>query len=150
MKQFGFLQGKKDPRRTHNPPRQAGRPLVIGPKKKLKPREVRDLKWRQDPRCHWCGKITRLPTPRVKGVKHIQEHDWATLDHLVSRMEATKRRAAKPGERRWVLACYECNNRRSNEEMLKTPIEELRRRAGRDPETGRRPGESLPAPQPHK
>lgn len=102
---------------------------------------ARNQKWGKNPHCHWCGKLTRLPPPRVRGKKYRQEHDWATLDHLVSRMEKTKRRAARPGERRWVLACFECNNRRSHEEMLRTPIEELRLRSGRDPDTGRRPDE---------
>lgn len=134
MKQFGFKQGRKDPRRTHAPARQTGRPVVIGqPSKNLTPREARNLMWRADPHCHWCGKLTRLPAPRVKGVKHRQEHDWATLDHLVSRLEPSKRQAHKTGERRWVLACFACNVRRSHEEMLRTPIEELWRRSGHYP-----------------
>lgn len=145
MRQFGLKPGP-DPKRKHaDMPRQAGRPVVIGggSTHQIRPREARNRKWANDPHCHWCGKLTKLPPPRVRGKKHVQEHDWATLDHLVSRFEAEKRRNAKPGEKRWVLACFECNNRRAREEDKRIPIEELRRRSGRDPDTGRRPDELL-------
>jgi hypothetical protein len=132
MKQFGFRQGKSDPRRRHEPARQEGRPIFIGKRDgPMSPREWRDLAWRADPHCHWCKKPTRLPPPRVKGVKHRQEHDWATIDHLVSRFRKHERGAHQPGERRWVLACYECNQRRATEEQASVPIEELRARASK-------------------
>lgn len=84
-------------------------------------------KWRRrmfdfDPRCYWCGRKTVWCAP----ADGIMPADGATVDHLHSRYDRERR-----GNTRMVsvvLACYECNNRRSMEETRRIPIEELRRR----------------------
>ena len=69
--------------------------------------------WQKDNRCHWCKKSTILtdnninPNPRL-----------ATIDHIVSRYCVHRWVRKKPGQRRRVLACYECNQRRNNQETL--------------------------------
>ena len=86
----------------------------------------RDIKLKlhqADPRCHWCKRITILTNiPEIRG-----EPDplMATIDHLVSRYHPerwVRRNMTK------VLACYECNARRSREETESLSQAELARR----------------------
>lgn len=76
-----------------------------------KRRRLRKL-WDQNPNCHWCGKKTVLPKRRVGGPA---SHDLATIDHINSRFK--KERFDNPNNLpNTVLACYECNHRRGEEE----------------------------------
>jgi hypothetical protein len=103
--------------------------------------------WELDPRCHWCGTETVLPEQlpddhwRVerktvaKGSQLLRQlkrppANLATIDHLRSRYDSTRQEPAQEGERRRVLACYACNNRRNTEEQATLPREELWKRAG--------------------
>lgn len=52
----------------------------------------------------------------------------ATVDHLISRYNPERWVRAKTNERRKVLACYECNQRRSEEETKKLHPIELQKR----------------------
>jgi hypothetical protein len=52
----------------------------------------------------------------------------ATIDHVISRYSPLRWVRAKPNEKRKVLACCECNQRRQQEETAKLPKEEISRR----------------------
>lgn len=63
--------------------------------------------WTENPCCHWCGRRTKLITPRPR--RRVPD-DLATVDHVYSRLKMALRRA-NPGA--VVLACYGCNQKRS-------------------------------------
>ena len=73
----------------------------------------------QDPHCHWCGELTVLTSD--KEIKGQPNPRMATVDHLISRYHPKRWVKAKPGEIRQVLACFECNNKRSAVETNKIP-----------------------------
>jgi len=79
--------------------------------------------WQEDPKCHWCGRIT-IPT-NVKHIKGQPDPLMATIDHVISRFSPMRWVRAKPDEKRKVLACVECNQRRQQEETAKLSYEEL-------------------------
>lgn len=55
----------------------------------------------------------------------------ATIDHVVSRLHPHRWVSKKKGQRRKVLACYECNHKRSVQETLcLSRVEILRRSQG--------------------
>jgi hypothetical protein len=81
--------------------------------------------WNENPYCHWCGCLTQL-TNCANG---IIPNDAATLDHLISRFNPARWIKRKPGERRKVLACYACNQRRSIEEHERLSKAEISRRS---------------------
>ena len=53
----------------------------------------------------------------------------ATIDHIVSRYNPWRWVRKNKDERRRVLACYECNHRRSTQETLNLPREEIVKRS---------------------
>jgi 5-methylcytosine-specific restriction endonuclease McrA len=70
--------------------------------------------WKENPNCYYCGKptiLTNLPKARLP-------LNAATIEHLISRYHAHRWVKKKKGQRRKVLACYECNHRRSVQETL--------------------------------
>jgi transcription elongation factor Elf1 len=71
--------------------------------------------YEKDPRCHWCGRVTKLICE-----PHLREVDslMATIDHVVSRYHVHRWVKKKKNQRRKVLACYECNHSRSVKETL--------------------------------
>ena len=54
--------------------------------------------------------------------------DMATLDHLRTRYNP-KRQVPSFDKEQTVLACWECNHRRGEEDTQNVPIEELHNRA---------------------
>ncbi len=88
-------------------------------------RALKEKLWNENPRCHWCGRLTAL-TNLASGILPL---DAATIDHLYSRYNFQRWVRRKPGEIRQVLACYECNQRRSIEETSSLPKEELHLRS---------------------
>lgn len=100
-------------------------------------REVRERLWKKDPHCRYCGVITVLPSsPLLKRgkdgkLRHYPDN-MATIDHLRSRLDP-ERQNHYPSERRYILACWKCNNERSKKENSKLRIEELWKRSGRMP-----------------
>jgi hypothetical protein len=66
----------------------------------------------KDPHCHWCGKETFF-----NSVNGLQYHDTATTDHVYSKRHMAIRIFYNPK----VLACYECNQRRNDEEQAIFP-----------------------------
>jgi len=82
--------------------------------------------WQQNPKCHWCGRVTKLLNiPEIKGPA---DPLLATLDHVKSRLSLDRFVKTKNGENRKVLACYECNSKRAAEETKKLSKEELIKR----------------------
>ena len=79
-----------------------GLPDRPAPKGDARPTRRRQL-WRRDPRCFWCGRVTRFDAHN--------EEDAATVEHLYSRRHPKRGRADKhlPSV---VLACKKCNNER--------------------------------------
>lgn len=72
--------------------------------------------WRRDPHCHWCGRLTELLERDPK--RKYFPPESATRDHLRSRFDPTRQEPCVPyREFRIVLACRECNLRRSAEEV---------------------------------
>ena len=81
--------------------------------------------WERDKRCYWCGRETILTNePHMEAANPLM----ATIDHLFSRHTLQRYVSNSKNERRHVLACYECNHRRNNEEMKKIPLKELHAR----------------------
>jgi len=77
-----------------------------------------------DPRCHWCGRVTRLP-------KNNNDHsdDIATIDHLRSRLDPRRREPNPSKEERTVLACRRCNEQRAQAEVAALSKQELQERS---------------------
>lgn len=58
-------------------------------------RKLRWLKWSENPRCHYCGRVLQW--------------EEATLDHIIPR--------SKGGQTTWkntTVACWPCNNHKAN------------------------------------
>ena len=82
---------------------------------------------KRNSKCHWCQEETILTNiSELKGTPHPK---MATIDHVVSRFNPERWVKRKEGEVRKVLACFECNNRRSTEEQSKKTKEEIRLRS---------------------
>lgn len=81
----------------------------------------------RDPHCHWC-RCSVVIMPRVPKLKNMPDNA-ATLDHLRSRFHPRRQEPVRYGERRIVLACNACNQRRCQEEQRQIGAEELRRRS---------------------
>src|SRR5690348_16554359 len=86
-------------------------------------KRIRKANLMKNPFCHWCGKPVRAivaksgePTP----------HDMATVDHLDSRLSPNR---GKAQGHRTVLACFECNQKRNDDEVTAAGIEEAWRRS---------------------
>jgi hypothetical protein len=77
-------------------------PQRVKPKGDPQPTRRRVL-WRKDPRCFWCGRVTKFE-------EHYAD-DAATVEHVYHR-----RHPKRKGVRRFlpsvVLACKRCNNER--------------------------------------
>lgn len=85
----------------------------------------------QNGHCFWCAVFMVLPT----GGEHMRRPplNMATLDHLRDRFHPGRHEPVQNNERRIVLACWACNNRRGYESQQQQPIEEIRRRSSRHP-----------------
>ena len=70
----------------------------------------------KDPRCHWCKRVTKLICE--KALTSEADPLMATIDHVVSRYHLHRWVKRKKGQKRKVLACYECNHNRSIQETL--------------------------------
>lgn len=88
------------------------------------------LRWQRqklhqyDPRCYYCGRVTRLLETNGG---HIPD-DAATIEHLDSRY--SDERGKHSGEYRRVLACRKCNNERSSPKAHGMAIQEIWERDG--------------------
>ena len=70
---------------------------------------------KKDPRCHWCKRVTKLICePSLSRSDPLM----ATIDHVVSRYHIHRWVRKKKNQKRRVLSCYECNQRRNNQETL--------------------------------
>ncbi|KKN79629.1 hypothetical protein LCGC14_0338330 [marine sediment metagenome] len=85
------------------------------------------------PYCHWCGaEVDNSPF-----VSHQPPSpDAATIDHRYGKLDPRRRSTLDP-DAMSVLSCWECNNRRGQEDADKLGIKELRRRSGRWPKKDR-------------
>jgi hypothetical protein len=82
--------------------------------------------YKRDPRCHWCRRITKLICePNLRHVDPLM----ATIDHIVSRYHVHRWIKKTGKKRRKVLACYECNHRRSVQETLSLSRAEVLQRS---------------------
>ena len=68
------------------------------------PKSVKNRVLAKFPNCYWCGKSL----VRAKDASGIQNHDTATVDHIVP-----LRRGGKSNDDNLVGACYGCNQRRA-------------------------------------
>lgn len=82
--------------------------------------------WEKNPKCFYCGKITRF----IEQSGGSQEDDYATIEHLKSRLNPDRGST----KRNRVLSCYQCNQSRAREEDSKLSIEEKWKRSGRKPQ----------------
>ena len=72
--------------------------------------------WQEDPRCHWCKRVTHLTNlPTLRG---HPDPLMATIDHVVSRYHVHRWVQKKKDHKRKVLSCYECNHKRSVQETI--------------------------------
>lgn len=86
--------------------------------------------WQENPHCHWCGRLTLLVEGSGKNRGAGFPADAATVEHLRDRWDPRRQERIQPGERRHVIACRECNNRRVTEHQT---IEAVRQRSGAYP-----------------
>ena len=84
---------------------------------------------RQDGLCFYCQKPMRIVGRQPHGTR--TPHDAATFEHLDDR--SSDERGTRPHERRVVLACHQCNQRRADERTASIPLAELHARSGRYP-----------------
>lgn len=86
--------------------------------------------WReQEGRCKWCNvpmthwnDYASDPGKRTPEMQKL----LATIDHLRDRYDPKRWDGNPNDEKRWVLACWECNHKRGCERTLAVPIEERR------------------------
>lgn len=83
--------------------------------------------WQANPRCHWCRRVTILTD--IKCIEGRAIPLMATIDHVVSRIYPHRWVKKKEGQQRKVLACYECNHKRSVQETLSLSRSEVVRRS---------------------
>ena len=83
--------------------------------------------WQADPRCHWCHRVTVLTD--IKRIEGRADPLMATIDHVVSRVYLARWKSKKKGQKRKVLACYECNHKRSVQETLSLSRTEVVKRS---------------------
>jgi hypothetical protein len=75
--------------------------------------------------CYWCkGEAVLMDGQNFHGVG--QPKNLATLDHLRDRYDPTRREPSN-GEPRYVMACYDCNQKRGYERTMQQSIEVRRR-----------------------
>lgn len=93
----------------------------------------RERLFQEHPYCHWCGieVIKHAHTPHRPDPPNV-----ATIDHRYGKLDPRRRDTQDP-DAQSVLSCWECNNRRGQEDADKLGIEELRRRSGRWPRKDR-------------
>lgn len=115
-----------------------------------------ERRWRKDPRCAWCRRVTVLwrgpprDTPK-NDPRRRPPLNAATVDHLRDRFDPTRQEPiiGRPQVRR-VLACWECNWARNVYREAQQPIEELWRRSGKTSRASfHRAGCPLSAPEPN-
>ena len=76
-------------------------------------------------KCEYCGHEMVLPENAPR-----KNYPWtATIDHTKDRLDPTRKDGGK-----WVLACWRCNQVRSNARAKQLPIEEQWRRSGAYPQ----------------
>ena len=77
--------------------------------------------------CYWCKRecvlIVWIPKRKVAIPRNL-----ATLDHLRDRFHPGRQEPAR-GDKRYVMACWECNHERGRQSVRSQPIEELRKRS---------------------
>jgi len=83
--------------------------------------------WQADPRCHWCKRPTHLTN--ISRIEGRADPLMATIDHVVSRHYLHRWVKKKEGQKRKVLACYECNHKRSVQETLSLSRSEVLKRS---------------------
>lgn len=66
----------------------------------------------QNPYCYWCNTLTIL-NPKGVELDTRKVPNLATLDHLYSKLNPYRTIPCRNNEIRIVLACYKCNNKRS-------------------------------------
>lgn len=81
-----------------------------------------------DPHCHWCG--VNVVYYQLRPGETTPDN-FATIDHLYSRYSSIRQTISDGKTKTLVLACNECNQKRSDEETAALGIEEIRRRAGK-------------------
>lgn len=86
-------------------------------------RHRREKLWRQDPRCCYCGTVTVLPPYGGKMKKMMP--NYATIDHLRSRLNPARREPSRRFEIRTVLCCWKCNGERAAAEEAALGREKL-------------------------
>ncbi len=89
--------------------------------------------------CHYCKEPMLLIEwkSNSKESKHKPTPpDLCTLEHLFDRNDKIARRRNPKGEKRWVAACFACNNKQGAAREASIPIEELRRRSSKSRKWG--------------
>ena len=76
-------------------------------------RKCRDDAYLRDPHCHWCGK--HVYKYKKTNVGADPKHDYATADHILSEWNPLRRNISELAQK-IVLSCYDCNQRRADED----------------------------------
>lgn len=88
-------------------------------------REVKLRLFAENPYCYYCDCLMVLTPPDARTLPD----NAATIEHRISRYNPARWRKKRKNERRRVLACYKCNQERSNLETLCLSREEVLKRS---------------------
>lgn len=87
-------------------------------------REQKKRHYDKNPYCHWCGRrMIFLSVEMIKFYKNNPPPLFCTTEHLVNRFDPLRKNLkAIPANKRRVLACKECNEKRGVEDAIKAGI----------------------------
>jgi hypothetical protein len=85
--------------------------------------------YKENPLCYYCGRLMILTNIKTIPSGQTLPANAATIEHLRSRYSPYRWIKKKRGERRKVLACYECNHNRSIQETLSLSRKEILERS---------------------
>lgn len=90
--------------------------------------------WLNNPRCHYCGKVTVYkPAHHKMEISRDERPRLATIDHIRPRHHPDRQKPPEPGELLHVLACNQCNNERDKRELAEKPKEWFEENGGQPP-----------------
>ena len=86
----------------------------------------REILFLRHPFCYWCGRPVKM---YVHSQHETPPPDQATLDHIRTRYNPERHMPSD--KEQTVLACWECNHKRGEEDTQNMPLEELHNRSKR-------------------
>ena len=82
----------------------------------------------KNPHCHYCGCHMILTNVKNVTADNPLPPNAATIEHIVSRFHPHRWVKKKKGQHRRVLACLQCNQKKSHQEILSLSRADVLRR----------------------